>query len=142
MAAMAEGREDARAARQARLIAALDQGLDLRRACRMAGVSMRSALRWRKDDVDFAARLAEAHEAGVVALEAEAHRRAMAGSDKLIVFLLCAYAPERFSLAGQIARVREGLGRASAQEIAAAMREAQEAVALSVTADAGDVHQH
>jgi hypothetical protein len=43
---------------------------------------------WRDDDPSFAAEWLDAAEAGIDLLEDEARRRAMAGSDLLLIFLL------------------------------------------------------
>jgi hypothetical protein len=53
-----------------------------------AGLGRRTVYGWRKKDPDFAAAWDDALEIGADALEDEARRRAMAGSDLLLIFLL------------------------------------------------------
>lgn len=60
------------------------------------GVSRWTVWRWKKDP-DFAPRYKAAREVRLEHLVKEAERRAMNGSDKLLEFLLCNYAPDRFS---------------------------------------------
>ena len=66
-----------------------------------------------------------ARKASVTRLKREAERRAMAGSDRLLIFLLCAYAPQEFQerqvvdhrgkvdLANSIAQARQRIGNNS-----------------------------
>lgn len=60
------------------------------------GVHRTTAWRWRLDPA-FLARYKEAKRVHLDQLIQEAERRAMNGSDRLLEFLLCNYAPERFS---------------------------------------------
>ena len=57
-------------------------------AAETANLSRTALYDWRKDDPDFAADWEIAFEKGVDALEAEAFKRAFAGSDTLLIFLL------------------------------------------------------
>ena len=69
---------------------------DLRAAAQGAGVSLRSVLRWRREDSSFAASLEDAEEVAVLELAAEARKRALEGSDRLLIFLLSSLAGDRF----------------------------------------------
>jgi hypothetical protein len=65
-------------------------------AATIAGVSRWTAWRWKKNDPEFAKQYDDMRKIGVEHLVKEAERRAMHGSDRLLEFLLCNYAPERF----------------------------------------------
>lgn len=65
-------------------------------ACRMAGIDRKTAYNHKNNDVDFAARWDDCLQEAADVLEAEAHRRAIAGSDLLIIFLLKGLRPERY----------------------------------------------
>jgi len=60
------------------------------------GVHRITVWRW-KQEPDFAGRYRAARQVRVDHLVREAERRAMAGSDRMLEFLLCNYAPDRFS---------------------------------------------
>lgn len=62
-----------------------------------AGVSRTTVYRWQEDDVEFAADWFDCEEAGVDALDAEATRRALEGSDTLLIFLLKSKRPKIFN---------------------------------------------
>ena len=102
-----------------------------------AGFSVRTAYLWRKEDPTFAADWFEAYEQGADALEAEALRRAVAGteepvfylghqvstvrkySDTLLIFLMKSRRPERYCdriRAARIARDWELADREAADE--------------------------
>jgi hypothetical protein len=96
------------------VLATLAAGATIEGACKVAGVSRRSAQRKRQTDPDFAEAWEEAMEAGTDALEDEAVRRAKDGyikpvfhqgvkvgevreySDVLLMFMLKARRPEKF----------------------------------------------
>jgi len=59
--------------------AALAETCNVGRACKAVGISRYTAYKWRKDMPDFAKAWEEAMQAGVTALEDEAHRRAFEG---------------------------------------------------------------
>lgn len=59
--------------------AALAETCNVGKACAAVGVSRYTAYKWRKDMSDFAAMWDEAMQAGILALEDEAHRRAFEG---------------------------------------------------------------
>lgn len=65
-------------------------------ACEATGVGRTTVYRWRKEDDDFAKAWDEAFGLGIEALEAEALRRAFAGSDTLLIFLLKGNKPDRY----------------------------------------------
>ena len=71
----------------------LASGSSVRAACEAAGISKTAAFAWRNDDADFAAAWDQANETGTEALEDEAVRRALAGSDTMMIFLLKARRP-------------------------------------------------
>lgn len=71
-------------------------GIADRDAAEIIGVSRWAVWRWKKLP-DFAPRYKAAREVRLEHLIKEAERRAMNGSDKLLEFLLCNYAPEKFS---------------------------------------------
>lgn len=60
------------------------------------GISRSTGWRWRQDPA-FMARVIEAQKVNLQDLETEAKRRAMNGSDKLMMFLLQAENPERYT---------------------------------------------
>jgi hypothetical protein len=59
-----------------------------------AGVGRRTYYEWRKADAEFAIQSEKAIEASTAGLEAECRRRAMKGSDLLLIFLLKARKPD------------------------------------------------
>lgn len=66
-------------------------------AAEAAGVHRVTAYRWKKHDPEFKARYDTARQVRLDHLVKEAERRAMNGSDRLLEFLLCNYAPDKFS---------------------------------------------
>ncbi len=94
--------------------AALAETCNVGRACAAVGISRMTAYTWRKDMPDFEAAWEDAMQAGLLALEDEAHRRAFEGtdepvfykgdecgsvrkySDTLAIFLLKAHAPDKY----------------------------------------------
>lgn len=95
-------------------LAALSETCNVGRACRAVDISRYTAYKWRKSDQEFAEAWDEAMRVGVIALEDEAHRRAMEGteepvfhsgqqcgtirkySDTLAIFLLKAHNPTKY----------------------------------------------
>lgn len=65
-------------------------------ACHAARVGRTCFYSWLKKDADFCQRYHEAGEDAADALELEARRRACAGSDVLLIFLLKGLRPEKF----------------------------------------------
>lgn len=77
-------------------LTALAHGASVTEACRLAGVSRQHAYRCRARSSSFAQQWLDAQEEGTDALEDEATRRAFAGSDTLLMFLLKARRPEKY----------------------------------------------
>jgi hypothetical protein len=69
-------------------LAALASGLSVTTSCQLSRLGRTAAYAWRDDDPAFAAEWLDAAEAGIDLLEDEARRRAMGGSDLLLIFLL------------------------------------------------------
>ncbi len=81
--------------RQEIFLGYIEGGARYYEAAAEAGVHRTTAWRW-KADPDFIKRYRAARKCSVARLKEEAARRAMAGSDRLLIFLLCSYAPEEF----------------------------------------------
>ena len=77
-------------------IDALQNSGNIRASCRPAGISRSTAYVWRNKWATFAAEWDEALEDACDVLEAEARRRGMSISDRLLMFLLKAHRPEVF----------------------------------------------
>lgn len=71
-------------------------------ACAVCGMSRPSAYLWRRDVADFAAAWEEALVLGLAGLEDRAAELAMAGNDRLMMFLLTAGKPEKYSQRHQV----------------------------------------
>ena len=71
-------------------------------AAAAAGLSRDALYRWRVADGDFAEEWERALELGTEALEDEARRRAFAGSDQLLMFLLKGLRPHRYRERSQV----------------------------------------
>ena len=78
-----------------RFLNALRSGLTVTRACIEAEVAFSTVHSWRTHDPEFKARWDEAMEQGTCRLEDVAVDRAIAGSDKLLMFLLKGRRPEK-----------------------------------------------
>jgi hypothetical protein len=65
-------------------------------AAQATGCVRRAIYRWQEDDDAFVAEFRDAELQATDGLEAEAWRRAMGGSDLLLIFLLKARAPEKY----------------------------------------------
>ena len=72
-----------------------EHGTTDKAAAEALGLSKWSPIRWKKDP-DFKAQYDAARAIGLEHLVKEAERRALNGSDRLLEFLLCNYAPDRF----------------------------------------------
>ena len=68
-------------------LTALATGVTVGEACQDAGISRRTAYDWREADAGFAADWAKADDDGRDSLVKEVRRRAMQGSDVLLMFL-------------------------------------------------------
>lgn len=84
-------------AREQAFLAALAAGKSVAAAAAAAGVARRTAYNWRDSDAAFAAAWDEAFEAGTDRLEDLALQAAEAGSEKLLLALLKARRPQRFT---------------------------------------------
>jgi len=78
-----------------------EHGISDMQAAEIIGVSRWAIWRWKKDP-DFAPLYKEARKVRLDHLIAEAERRAMNGSDRLLEFLLIAYDGERFNIKQKI----------------------------------------
>lgn len=111
--------------RQEMFLGHIEGGATYSEATEQVGVHRVTAWRW-KQDPQFLRRYQAARRGSVAKLRREAERRAMAGSDRLLIFLLCSYAPEQFQeravldhrgkidLASTIAQARQRLDGKSA----------------------------
>ncbi len=85
-----------RATRKKRFLAALAAGHSVKTAADAAGIARQTVYRWRQEDEDFARAWDDAVEDGTDLLEDEALRRALEGSDTMLIFLLKARRPEKY----------------------------------------------
>lgn len=74
----------------------LGQGIPVRKAAAAVAMNWSHLYRKRREDEAFAKRWTDATRIRVDHLVAEAERRAMRGSDKLLIFLLQSYDPAKF----------------------------------------------
>lgn len=74
----------------------LSQGCTVRDAAASVALHYSALYRQRQSDAAFAKRWEDAQRVSVGRLVQEAERRAMSGSDKLLMFLLTNYAPDKF----------------------------------------------
>src|SRR5262249_4897130 len=79
-----------------RFLNALRRGLSVTRACIKAEVAFSTVHSWRSHDPEFKAKWDEAMEAGTDFLEDVATERAIAGSDRLLMFILSGRRPEKY----------------------------------------------
>ena len=75
---------------------------NVRASCLAAGIARKTAYVWRDRWATFAAEWDEALEDACDVLEAEARRRGMSISDRLLMFLLKAHRPEVFGDKAQV----------------------------------------
>jgi len=94
--------------RRKAFIAALRNSGNVRAACNTSGISRRTAYNWKARWATFAAEWAEALEDSCDVLEAEARRRGMSVSDRLLMFLLRAHRPEVFGDKQQVDITSDG----------------------------------
>jgi hypothetical protein len=118
----------------------LKAGCTVRQAASAVAVAFTVLYRRRKADAAFAKRWEDAQRISVGHLTAEAERRAMRGSDKLLIFLLQSYDPARFrhqstldvtNSDGSLTPIEDGdrASRAAALLAMAAARKSSQAVA-------------
>ena len=67
---------------------------NITKACKMVGIGRRTFYDRRDTDLSFRVQLQEAFETATDVLDAEARKRALRDSDKLLLFLLRAHRPE------------------------------------------------
>jgi len=89
--------KNTREKQQAAFLEAVAGGNSVCGAVKAAGASRASVYRWKDEDAAFGEAWNEAREECVDLLEAEAKRRALEGSDTLLIFLLKSYRPDVFS---------------------------------------------
>lgn len=77
-------------------------GCSFTEAAEGVGVNRVTAFRWKQEDPEFAQACRTALRIGVDVLKAEAERRALKGSDKLLMFLLERYDRETFHIAQKL----------------------------------------
>lgn len=107
---------------------------NVRLAASAAGINRSTPYVRANRDPTFAAAWAEAEAEAIDLLEGEARRRALAGSDALLMFLLRAHRPERYrdsvdvhvDLRRQAERIAAKLGRPVDEVLEAANRRARE----------------
>lgn len=87
--------------REEEFVRLLAQGCTVRQAAAAVNINFTTFYRKRKSDPAFAKAWDDAERIKVDHLIAEAERRAMKGSDKLLMFLLTNYVPERFKSSSQ-----------------------------------------
>jgi transposase-like protein len=111
---------DLKSTRKRVVLELLAEGSSICEAARGVGLDRSTVFRWRQHDPEFAQACRQALVANVEVLKREAERRALKGSDKLLMFLLCNYAPEQFSQAQKV-EVHDA-GGIAAQIVAARKR--------------------
>lgn len=107
---------------------------NVRLAASAAGVDRSTSYRRAERDPAFAAAWAEASDDAIDTLEGEARRRALAGSDALLMFLLRAHRPQiyresldvRLELRREAEQVAAKTGRSVEEVLEAAERRARE----------------
>jgi hypothetical protein len=77
-------------------LAAFAQQGNVKGACEAAGIARCTHYAWLESDPDYKRAFNDAKEDAADALEAEARRRAFAGSDLLLIFLLKGLRPEKY----------------------------------------------
>ena len=94
--------EQRKALRKEAAIEMMSFGVSMSEIAEAIGVDRATFFRWRKDDPEFNAKLHAKLVINKDMLQAEAERRALRGSDKLLMFLLERYDPEKFHLAQKL----------------------------------------
>lgn len=82
--------------KEAAFLEELSQGNSVAQACRAAEIGRTTAYDWRNADEDFAARWDAAIEEGTDLLEDAAKKRAIDGSDTLMIFLMKGRRPDKY----------------------------------------------
>lgn len=86
--------KDIKANNQRVFVEQLVKGQTITAAAKASGICRRTAYSWRESDKTFAEAWDDALEIGTEKLETEATRRALEGSDTLLIFLLKARRPK------------------------------------------------
>ena len=80
-----------------KFLKAHEGGATVAEAARCAGIHRSTVYRWREQDPEFAMAWDEARQKLVEDLEMEAYKRAIDGSDRMLIFLLKAYKPDTYN---------------------------------------------
>lgn len=88
-----------KAERKRAFVTLIADGLNFMEACEALHMDRSTAFRWRQSDPEFAQACRDALKVSIERLEAEAERRALNGSDKLLMFLLERRAPDKYHIA-------------------------------------------
>jgi hypothetical protein len=80
----------------------LAEGCNFTEANAALGINRATSFRWRQTDPEFAQACRVAFKVSLDKLKAEAERRAVNGSDKLLMFLLERYDPAQFHIAQKL----------------------------------------
>jgi hypothetical protein len=118
---MQRGRRRLRIWRQAKFLRAFRETGDLRGAADAAGISPWTAAHWKRTDSDFAEAFSQAEDVALLELETTARKRALEGSDRLLIFLLERRWPRRYGSRAAIAARMEVVGD-EARTVAVEMR--------------------
>jgi hypothetical protein len=123
-----------------RFLSALRGGLTVTRACIAAEVAFSTVHSWRTHDPEFKARWDDAISLGTDLLEDVATQRAIAGSDKLMIFLLSARRPEKYRRAPE-ANINQTAVVLTPEQAQARLRELGLAPPLLIEMDIPDVDE-
>jgi hypothetical protein len=85
-----------------RFIEGLNENGNVTQVCRALDLHRPAIYAWKKDDPSFAREWEDALALGVEGLEDEARRRAIQGSDLLLIFLLKGAKPEKYAYRSQV----------------------------------------
>jgi hypothetical protein len=107
-------------ARQRKLLRAFEKYGTITSACKDVGVARSTWHEWRTKIPAFAAAVEESNRVVADDLERECFRRAIAGSDLLLMFVLNAMRPEKYR-ERRYSKVKHVLGRTSAEALARAI---------------------
>lgn len=91
-----------KAERKRAFVTLIADGLNFMEACEALHLDRSTAFRWRQADPEFAQACRDALKVSIEKLEAEAERRALHGSDKLLMFLLERRAPDKYHIAQKL----------------------------------------
>lgn len=83
--------------KKAQFIEQLQRDANVSRSCEAVDLARSTVYGWKREDIEFATQWDGAISMGVGALEDEAVKRALKGSDTLLIFLLKANKPDKYS---------------------------------------------